>query len=215
VDSVAGVNTTLAQELLLIAYDDAGRARGGSIELDCGIAGAALSELSLAGRIDLVDGRVRVIDNAPTGDPDSDAALARIAAEGSGRKPDWWIGKLRHGQRNRLLNRLVDRGVLRMELQNVLWLFSVRRYFAMDPRIRSVTRSRLEYAVLRGGDPDARTAALVALLNACGLTRRAFPELDRKQLKIRMGPAWRRAMGRSGRPQGDPVAPEQRVKLPS
>ena len=30
------MDATLAQELLLIAIDDAGRTRGGSTELDCG-----------------------------------------------------------------------------------------------------------------------------------------------------------------------------------
>jgi hypothetical protein len=39
---------------------------------------------------------------------------------------------------------------------------------------------------VHGGVPDARTAALAALLNASGLGRRTFPELDRRQLKIRM-----------------------------
>jgi hypothetical protein len=180
------MDPTLAHELVLVAFDDQGRVRGGSIELDCAIAGAALSELSLAGRIDVVDGRVRVIDPAPIGDPESDAALARIAGETKAHKPDGWVAKLRHGQRNRLLTRLVDGGMLRMELQDVLRLFSVRRYFATDPRVTSVTRLRLEHVVVRGGDPDARTAALVALINACGLTRRTFPELDRKQRKTRM-----------------------------
>jgi Golgi phosphoprotein 3 (GPP34) len=181
------MDATLAQELLLLAYVDAsGRARVGSIELDCGLAGAALSELSLAGRIDSVDGRVRVLDPAPTGDAECDTVLARIAGEGSSRKPDWWVGKLRHGQRNRLLVRLVDQGVLRMEQQDVLWLFSVRRYFAVDPGIRSSTRAQLERVVVHGGVPDARTASLVALLDAAGLARRTFPELDRNQRKIRM-----------------------------
>jgi hypothetical protein len=197
------VDATLAQELLLISYDEAGRPRGGSIALDCGIAGAALSELSLEGRIDLGGGLVRVTDPAPIGDPESDAALARIAGEATGRKPDWWVGKLRHGQRNRLLARLVERGVLRMEVQDVLWLFSVRRYFVVDPRTSSATRLRLEHVVVRGGDPDARTAALVALISACRLTGRAFPGLDRKQRRIRIrqlrggqwvGPAVRKAI---------------------
>jgi hypothetical protein len=40
--------------------------------------------------------------------------------------------------------------------------------------------------VVHGGVPDARTAGLAALLNASGLGRRTFPELDRRQLKIRM-----------------------------
>ena len=41
--------------------------------------------------------------------------------------------------------------------------------------------------MVHGGVPDARTAGLAALLNAAGLARRTFPELDRRQLKIRMG----------------------------
>jgi hypothetical protein len=182
------MDATLAQELLLIAYDDVtGRPKVGVLELDCGLAGASLSELRLAGRIDLVDGRVRVLDSAPTGDPDSDVVLARIAAEAKVRRPDWWVGKLRHGQRLRLLDRLVDGGVLRMERQKVMLLFSSRRYFAIHAGIRSATRLRLERVVVHGGEPDARTAALAALLDACGQARRTFPELDRNQLKHRMG----------------------------
>jgi hypothetical protein len=178
----------MAQELLLIAYDDAtGRAKpGGSVELDCGVAGAVLQELSLAGRIGLVDGRVTVLDPTPVGDPETDAALARIAGEEKGRKPDWWVSRLRFGLRNRELARLVDSGLLRLERRAVLRLFSSRRYFAVQAGIRSATRSQLERVVVHGGVPDARTAGLAALLNASGLARRTFPELGRKQLKIRM-----------------------------
>jgi Golgi phosphoprotein 3 (GPP34) len=137
------MDSTLAEELLLIAYDDVtGRAKqGGSIELDCGVAGAVLQELNLAGRIDVVGGLVTVLDPTPVGDPDSDAALERIAGEAKGRKPDWWVSRLRFGMRNRMLARLVDSGVLRMERRGVLWLFSARRYFAVQPGIRSATPS--------------------------------------------------------------------------
>jgi hypothetical protein len=182
------MDATLADELLLIAYDDTtGRAKpGGSIELDCGVAGAVLQELSLAGRIDLVGGLVTVLDPTPVGDPDSDAALERIAGAEKARKPDWWVSRLRFGMRNRMLARLVESGVLRTERRGVLWLFSSRRYFAVQAGIRSATRARLERVVVHGGEPDARTAALASLLNASGLARRTFPELDRKQLKIRM-----------------------------
>lgn len=182
------MDATLPEELLLIAYDQVtGRAKpGGAIELDCGVAGAVLLELSLAGRIDVVDGKVSVLDPAPIGDPESDAVLERIAGAEKRRKPDWWVSRLRFGMRNRLLARLVERGVLRMEQRHVLWLFSVRRYVAIDTGIGSAARSRLERVVVHHGEPDARTAALAALLNVCGLARWTFPEIDRRQLKIRM-----------------------------
>jgi hypothetical protein len=181
------MDATLAEQLLFLAYDATGRAKaGGSAELDCGLAGAVLAELGLAGRIDVVDGRVRVLDPTPIGEPESDAALVRIAGEQKARRPDWWVSKLQSGMRNRLLARLVASGVLRMELREVLRLFPVRRYFVTDSGVRSAALAQLERVVVHGGVPDARTAALASLLNASGLSRRTFSELPRKQLKDRM-----------------------------
>ncbi|WP_460351633.1 hypothetical protein [Actinoallomurus acanthiterrae] len=40
---------TMAEELLLLAYDLRGKCRIGPVELDCGVGGAMLSDLRLAG----------------------------------------------------------------------------------------------------------------------------------------------------------------------
>jgi Golgi phosphoprotein 3 GPP34 len=182
-----GMDGTLAEELLLIAYNDTtGRSESGSTELDCGLAGALLVELTLARRIDIVDGKVVVMDPAPTGDALVDGALTRIAGEQRARKPDWWVGKLKTGVRDELLARLTKRGVLQMQRRKVWKLFPVRRYPTLDAGIESAARSRLQSVVGHGTQPDARTAALASLLDACGLARRTFPDLDRKQLKLRM-----------------------------
>jgi hypothetical protein len=68
----------IADELLLLAYDDDGTAVAGSPALDYALAGAVLADLALDGRIDLVDRRVSVTDATPLGDPVLDVALARI-----------------------------------------------------------------------------------------------------------------------------------------
>jgi hypothetical protein len=181
------MDVSLAEELLLIAYDHkTGRASTGSAELDCGLAGAVLLELTLAGRIDVIDSKVRVLDTAPTGEPLTDGALVRIARERKARKPEWWVGKLRSGLRVGLVARLTERGVLRLERHRVMGLFPVRRYPSVDPALENAARARLELAVVKGVEPDARTAALASLLDACGLAKRTFPELDRRQLKARM-----------------------------
>lgn len=65
-------------------------------------------------------------------------------------------------------------------------MFPVRRYPAINPRLEAAARTRLVLAVVQGAEPEARTAALAALLDACGLARRTFPELGRRQLKARM-----------------------------
>jgi hypothetical protein len=185
---VAGVTATLPEELLLFAYDDVtGRPLRGSTEVGCALAGAILVELAMAGRVTVVDGKLSVLDLAPTGDPIFDEVLARIASVETPLKPERWVAKLRSGLRDKVLARLIGRGALRFEEVPVLRVFSVRRYPVRDGSIKAAARARLDRVLLHNGEPDARTAALATLLNACGLTRRAFPDLGRKQLKVRMG----------------------------
>ena len=72
----------LAEELLLLAYDDeTGKATMPRISLDLGMAAAVLVELALAGRVAYADGNLAVVDPTPTGEPIADAVLAKIAAD--------------------------------------------------------------------------------------------------------------------------------------
>jgi Golgi phosphoprotein 3 (GPP34) len=181
------MDVTLAEELLLIAYnDETGKVGAGGPELDCGLAGALLLELALAGRIDVVDGKITVLDPAAAGEVLTDTALARIIREGKARKPEWWVGKLRSKLRADVLARLTERGVLRLERHKVMGLFPVRRYPSVDPATENSARARLDMAVVKGVEADPRTAALASLLHACGLAKRTFPDIDRRQLKARM-----------------------------
>ena len=62
----AMTGVALAEELLLLAYDDeTGKATDARIGLDLGMAAAVLVELALAGRIAYADGNLAVIDPAP------------------------------------------------------------------------------------------------------------------------------------------------------
>lgn len=181
------MDVSLAEELVLIAYyGETGKASTGAGELDCGLAGAVLVELTLAGRIDVVDRKVRITNAAPTGDQIIDGVLDRIARERKARKPEWWVAKLRRGIRKAVLVQLIQRGVLREDRHRVMGLFPARRYPSVDPATETAARARLGMAVLKGLEPDTRTAALASLLHACGLSRKVFPELDRRQLKVRM-----------------------------
>ena len=71
----------LAEELLLLAYDDeTGKATVSRIGLDLGMAAAVLVDLALAGRVVYGDGGNLVVkDRTPTGDPIADAVLAKVA----------------------------------------------------------------------------------------------------------------------------------------
>lgn len=184
---VPRVDVTVAEELLLIAYnEETGRREWWSPQLGRGLAGAVLADLALAKRIDLVDGRVHALDPAPVGDPQSDAVLARIVAQDPRQEPEIWVGWLRLGLRNRMLAQLTARGILRRERARILGVYPTWSYPATDSVAKTAARARLDQVVIQGAQSDERTAALGGLLDACGLQRRVFPDIDYSQLAARM-----------------------------
>src|SRR5918912_4172268 len=90
---------SLAEELLLLAYDDqTGKATGSRIGLDLGMAAAVMVDLALKGRIAYINGNLTVIDPTPVGDPIEDAVLAKVASDDP-HTPAQWLQRLRHGLR--------------------------------------------------------------------------------------------------------------------
>ncbi|MCA2213894.1 GOLPH3/VPS74 family protein [Jidongwangia harbinensis] len=156
----------LAEELLLLAYDDqTGKATGSRIGLDLGMAAAVMVDLALAGRVAYVEGYLKVIDPTPVGDPIADAVLAKAAADDP-HTPAQWLQRLRHGLRNRVLADLVERGVVRDVDETQLDYIHVHRYPTTDPAVEAEIRKRLGEALISGSIPDERTAALATLLVA-------------------------------------------------
>ena len=157
----------LAEELLLLAYDDqTGKATGSRIGLDLGMSAAVLVDLALAGRIAYVDGYLKVIDPSPIGDPIADAVLAK-AADDEPHTPAQWLQRLRHRLRTRVLEDLVSRGVIRDVDETQLGAIHVHRYPTTDPAYEAEIRRRLAEALTSDGLCDERTAALATLLVAC------------------------------------------------
>ncbi|MEU5723010.1 MULTISPECIES: GPP34 family phosphoprotein [unclassified Micromonospora] len=154
----------LAEELLLLAYDDeTGKATMPRISLDLGMAAAVLVELALAGRIAYADGSLAVIDPAPTGEPIADEVLARIAAD-TPHTPSSWVQRLRHGLRDRILGDLCGRGVVRDIDETELGFIHVHRYPVADASVEADIRRRLAEALTDDQAPDERTAALATLV---------------------------------------------------
>jgi hypothetical protein len=157
----------LAEELLLLAYDDqTGKATGSRIGLDLGMAAAVLIDLALAGRIAYVDGFLTVIDPSPIGDPIADAVLGR-AAEDEPHTPAQWLQRLRHRLRIRVLEDLVSRGVIQDVDETQMGVIHVHRYPTTDHAYETEIRLRLAEALTTEAICDERTAALATLLCAC------------------------------------------------
>ena len=156
----------LAEELLLLAYDDqTGKATGSRIGLDLGMSAAVLVDLALAGRIAYVNGNLVVNDPTPIGEPIADLVLAKAAADDP-HTPAQWLQRLRHNLRNRVLQDLIDRGVVRDVDETQMGYIHVHRYPTADPAYEAEIRKRLAEALISDAPPDERTAALCTLLVA-------------------------------------------------
>ncbi|HJW42593.1 MAG TPA: MFS transporter [Rhizomicrobium sp.] len=164
----------LVEEFLLLALEDEGGqfSRIPETSFHCGIAGAALMDLELRGKIDTGAGHLNVADTAPTGSAMLDELLAHIAAEPSQLHPKEWIVRLmpRAGQmRSDALRTLCERGILAQEDHLFLWVLQERRYPVEHGEERQECKRRVLGHLFDDGEPDHHDIALVALADACGM----------------------------------------------
>lgn len=158
---------TLKEEVLLFNLDDA----KGSFRMwvDYQVAGAAIAELILDGRLG-VDGEFPVVlDATPPSDEVLAAVLDRISQARRRRKLAAWVAVLASARpplRDALVDRLVTRGIIRQEERLFLWVIPYTRYPAEDVREEHEAIERVRRTLLEGAEPDARTAALIGLLVA-------------------------------------------------
>jgi hypothetical protein len=79
-----------------------------------------------------------------------------------------------------LLDRLIEKGILRREEHKILWVFTSKHYPAQDLRPETELRTRVHAAVLEGAEPDDRTRSLLVLVHACNLVSELFEKPERK-----------------------------------
>ncbi|HEX7342284.1 MAG TPA: GPP34 family phosphoprotein [Rhodanobacteraceae bacterium] len=171
--------TTLAEALLLLAFDDEkgsvlGTAYAG---LDFGLAGAMVAELAARERL-RVDGKKLFAIEGPALDHGLlDATLAALADK-PGKRVDWWVRNLSHvlvGLRRKLLDGLVAQGVLEHRDERFLHVFHVQRYPERDGHVEHDIRRQLDAVLLDDKAPDARTHWLIQLAAACKVTDVIYP----------------------------------------
>ena len=163
----------MAEDLLLLVTDDAsGRLSAPAAQVDAGLGGANLVELTLRNKVDLSGegdpsepGRIIVRDPSPAGDAVLDAALEIITAH-QGKKPSTAIRPLSKNLRQSLYQRLANAGVVRAEQGRILGVFPTHRWPAQDASREAEVRRLVTQVLTQQTAPDARTAALIALLHA-------------------------------------------------
>lgn len=178
---------SLPESLILLAIDDdSGRLDSNSGALDLALAGAVLTELLMSGDVTLANGNLIAVASSRPDDDVLGAVLTTILASRPHDSKHWVknLGKIQI--RNRLLDRLIERGIIRREEHRILWVFPAFRFPTEDAAPERALRQAIRAIVIDGAAPQARTAALIALLKAANLTGMVFDRDERKHDKDRI-----------------------------
>ncbi|MFC7533944.1 GPP34 family phosphoprotein [Actinoplanes sp. GCM10030250] len=172
----------IVEDLMLLLLDDETGIPAGAGTLHYALGGAVLAELALLGRIETDGGypalnnpMVRAMGEGTLPDPLLQDAYDKVA-----RKPRLAqtllieIGTRLYEQ---VIDRLLERGLIRRESKRVLGLFRTTRLPADDSRHEEELRRRIRAILVDGDEPDPRTATVTALLSASGALPALRPAL--------------------------------------
>jgi len=178
-----------AEEIYLLALDE----RDGLVKIlagsgfDYALAGALLMDLALRDRIDTDLATLKVTSPTPTGDSLLDETLALLQSEATPQPVAYWLKRIAEQAerlQDRILARLVDKGILKTVDERILWVFEVRRYPVADDQEVEEVRGRLRDLLLGTDIPDPRDVVLISLGKAC----RLLDELFTRDEAIRVQP---------------------------
>jgi hypothetical protein len=162
--------------LLLATNDEDGEPEVPQSVLKAALAGAILAELDLLGAVQLQGKHVRATDNAPQ--TDFQHQWEQIRDKSRPHRPRRWVSMLEsRAELHRVYEEMAALGIVDHVGERHLGLFRTTRYPEKDHAPEAALIKTIE-AALKGAPPDARTTALIALLQAAGLLDKHFPEAD-------------------------------------
>jgi hypothetical protein len=180
----------IAEDLVLLLLDDESGKLEHATYLDVGIGGALLVELALAENVSVEKGsglwaraKVHVSSAPPPADPLLAEALALVAEKP--RTAEDLVGRLGKKRRDVLLGRLRERGILEEKEHRTLGLIARKRWATVDSTHEAGVRRALGDVLLRGVQPDQRTAALVSLLSSLDLAHKVVEHAGLSTREVR------------------------------
>ncbi|MEV0616577.1 GPP34 family phosphoprotein [Nonomuraea sp. NPDC050404] len=172
----------IVEDLMLLMLDDETGTPSGAGTLHYALGGAVLVELALLGRVETDGGgpwlngpKVRPAGDGPLPDPLLQSAYDKVAERTQRVQP--LLLDIGAGLWKLMIDRLVERGLIRRESRRVLGLFRTTRLPSDDPRHEAELRRKIRAVLEDGETPDPRTAAVIALLSSSGTLPALRPPL--------------------------------------
>lgn len=178
----------LHEEILLLALrDEKGTVIQGPMYQHA-MAGAILAELLLAKRIEVEEGRkklVNVLSDKPMGEPVIDESLEKMATARRRATLQTWVSRLTSIKRfkHRVAEGLCRRKILKADEGTVLLIFRRKLYPEVNPQPERKLIERMRKAIFTATrDVDPRTVVLISLAKSADLLKIPF---DKKKLRQR------------------------------
>ena len=169
----------LADDLFLTAHDTVkGKCLLSPATLGLGLAGALLAELVLWRRIDVLDGKITIIDDRQTGDPATSAVLDQVLREGHHRVVRDWISFLATGIATDLVERRLARSGLVQRQEKRGLLGTKVSFVPTDSMTAGWPATRLRTKVSRDEQLDVADLLLAGLILATGLDQHVLATLN-------------------------------------
>jgi hypothetical protein len=172
---VTGLGGTgrLADDLYLMAHHDrTGKPLLQPRAAGLGLAGGLLTELVLAGHIEVEDGEIAIADRNPPEDELAGLVLAVLLGQPQHPARDW-LAFLARTAAGHVPRRLEQAGYLTRAAGRTPW--SGQRWVPVDPDCAFAPVARAQAALRPGRPPAAQGTALAGLAVACGLGSRLLP----------------------------------------
>ncbi|MBF4458784.1 GOLPH3/VPS74 family protein [Pseudoclavibacter sp. VKM Ac-2867] len=169
----------LAEDLLLLLFNPDDGTIGGEGTLFYVLAGAVLTELALNDQVAIEKAGMRGTLVLSVGETVPDDEILRAAweySDGKRREVQGMLASIGPQLRGQLLESLIFRGDLHREQGKTFGFIPKTTLSLGDTGRRAKLMSRVQAVLIDGAEPDARTAALAALLSASG----SLPTLHRE-----------------------------------
>ena len=185
-----------AEEILLLLHDeDRGDFAPGLAQhsLNIALAGAVLMDLALENRIDTDLDHLFLADATPLEDDLLDPTLADIARDTDTRDASYWVAQTtKRGDeiRDKALTRLVNRGILEAESEDIFLLSRLvsrsRRYPTIDGKTLEEVRLRIMRVLYTDEIPDPRDIVIICLADACGVFKNILSQSELSEVQERI-----------------------------
>ena len=152
-----------------------------------GLVGAAIIELAFREKVEIRNGKLALVNDSYTGDKFLDEVIDGLKNSKKNMGTQEWITLL--GIEDTVsftAECLVNKGILTAKKQKYLGLFNITVYPMRNSAEKLGLIGKIRGVVLYNNKTEPKLAALIGLVNRCGLTKKIFSKEERRKAKSRI-----------------------------